>query len=96
MDCGECPDVGGSGRDPRQPGWRNHTLAAVAGGAVGARFGVRAIPARWLEALRQRERIEQVARGLYALRHQLVYSKPTLPGLSLQELKAGCFTGATL
>jgi ADP-ribosylglycohydrolase len=37
------------------------TNAAVAGALVGYRDGVDAIPARWLEPLRERRRIEQVA-----------------------------------
>jgi ADP-ribosylglycohydrolase len=37
------------------------TNAAVAGALLGCRHGVDAIPARWLEALGERERIEQIA-----------------------------------
>jgi ADP-ribosyl-[dinitrogen reductase] hydrolase len=37
------------------------TMAAVAGGAAGAYWGVQGIPARWLDVLHQRERLERVA-----------------------------------
>jgi ADP-ribosylglycohydrolase len=40
------------------------TNAAVAGALLGCRHGVEAIPARWLEALRDRERIERAADAL--------------------------------
>jgi ADP-ribosyl-[dinitrogen reductase] hydrolase len=43
------------------------TIAAVAGGAAGAAWGRNAIPARWLERLHQRERVEETARGLARL-----------------------------
>lgn len=43
------------------------TIAAVAGGAAGAYWGVNRIPERWLQALHQRERLERVARQLDAL-----------------------------
>jgi ADP-ribosyl-[dinitrogen reductase] hydrolase len=43
------------------------TVGAVAGALLGARFGVDAIPARWLEALEERERIDRGARKLYEL-----------------------------
>jgi ADP-ribosyl-[dinitrogen reductase] hydrolase len=42
------------------------TMAAVAGGAAGAHWGVQGIPARWLDVLHQRERIERVAAQLVA------------------------------
>ena len=44
------------------------TMGAVTGGIVGVYWGVEALPSRWLEKLRQRERIEQLAGGLEALR----------------------------
>jgi ADP-ribosylglycohydrolase len=42
------------------------TNAAVTGALLGARHGEDAIPARWLAALRERERIERAAEGLLA------------------------------
>jgi hypothetical protein len=44
------------------------TNAAVTGALVGARDGVSAIPERWLEVLRQRQRIERAAERLAARR----------------------------
>lgn len=43
------------------------TNAAVAGAVLGARYGVSAIPARWLSCVPQRERIETLADGLQRL-----------------------------
>jgi ADP-ribosyl-[dinitrogen reductase] hydrolase len=40
------------------------TMAAVAGGAAGAYWGVQAIPERWLDVLHQRDRLERVAAQL--------------------------------
>jgi len=40
------------------------TNAAVAGAVLGCRYGVEAIPARWLSQLRERQRIDQAARQL--------------------------------
>ena len=40
------------------------TNAAVAGALLGCRDGAHDIPARWLEALRERERVERAARSL--------------------------------
>ena len=48
------------------------TMAAVAGGVAGAFYGAEAIPARWLEKLHQRQRIEEAPRGLARLRHDKV------------------------
>jgi len=44
------------------------TNAAVAGALLGCRHGADAIPERWLEPLRERERIEAAARSLAASR----------------------------
>jgi ADP-ribosyl-[dinitrogen reductase] hydrolase len=44
------------------------TMAAVAGGAAGAHWGVQGIPARWLDVLHQRERVERVAAQMVAAR----------------------------
>ncbi len=43
------------------------TNAAVAGAALGARYGASAIPQRWLQCIPQRERIEGLADGLLAM-----------------------------
>jgi ADP-ribosylglycohydrolase len=43
------------------------TIAAVAGGAAGAHWGAGVIPARWLDKLFERERIEKTARSLARL-----------------------------
>lgn len=61
------------------------TMAAVAGGVGGAESGVQALPSRWLEVLRERERIERAGRQLASLRHRLVYRKPSLPKLEMFE-----------
>jgi ADP-ribosyl-[dinitrogen reductase] hydrolase len=45
-------------------GGETDTIAAVAGGAAGTYWGVEAIPARWLDVLHERERIESVANEL--------------------------------
>ena len=47
------------------------TMAAVAGGAAGAFWGVEAIPARWLEALFEREILQTTARELANVRANL-------------------------
>jgi len=44
------------------------TNAAVAGALLGARHGVEAIPKRWLDVLRRRDRIEAAAASLVAIR----------------------------
>jgi ADP-ribosyl-[dinitrogen reductase] hydrolase len=43
------------------------TVGAVGGALLGARFGADAIPARWLEPLQDRQRIDDGARRLYKL-----------------------------
>ena len=43
------------------------TNGAVAGAVLGARYGVSAIPQRWLDCVPQRERIERLADGLLGL-----------------------------
>jgi ADP-ribosylglycohydrolase len=45
------------------------TNAAVAGALAGARFGASAIPQRWLEPLRERERLAGVGLRLVRDRH---------------------------
>ncbi len=42
------------------------TNGAIAGAALGARFGARAIPVRWIEALREPQRLIELADGLVA------------------------------
>lgn len=43
------------------------TNAAVAGAVLGARYGASAIPQRWIDCIPQRERIERLADGLFAM-----------------------------
>lgn len=63
------------------------TMGAVAGGAAGALYGLEAIPARWLEALYQREELEKTARSLFELREHLkIYAKPGLPAFGFDWL----------
>lgn len=42
------------------------TNGVVAGAVLGARYGVDAIPPRWLEGIPQRERLEKLAEDLLA------------------------------
>ncbi len=74
-------------------GGETDTMAAVAGGALGAQYGQQAIPERWLEVLHQRSRLEQAAQGLFELRHDLVYEKPSLPEFQIRELDGGLLYG---
>jgi ADP-ribosyl-[dinitrogen reductase] hydrolase len=46
------------------------TVGAVAGALLGARFGVDSIPARWLEVLQYRQRIERAAERLFQVTMQ--------------------------
>ena len=69
------------------------TMAAVAGGACGARFGAGALPGRWLEVLHQRERVERAGRELAGLRHRLVYATPKLPAFEVGEALPGVLYG---
>jgi ADP-ribosyl-[dinitrogen reductase] hydrolase len=73
-------------------GGETDTMAAVAGGALGARYGLEAIPDRWLEVLHQRERLETAAQDLFELRHRLVYDRP-LPEFQTRELDGGLLYG---
>ncbi|MFN7974827.1 MAG: ADP-ribosylglycohydrolase family protein [Acidobacteriota bacterium] len=43
------------------------TMGAVAGGIAGAHWGGSALPVRWLEVLRERDRLSRAARGLREL-----------------------------
>lgn len=46
------------------------TVAAVTGQLAGAAWGVKALPERWLTTLAWRDKIEQLARALYALKQR--------------------------
>lgn len=46
------------------------TVAAVTGQLAGAAWGVKALPERWLTTLAWREKIDQLARALYALKQR--------------------------
>ena len=50
-----------------EAGGDTDTNGAVAGAVLGARYGVSAIPQRWLDVIPQRERVEGLADGLLAL-----------------------------
>lgn len=52
------------------------TIGALAGGAAGACWGAGALPERWLAKLRQRERLEDVARRLETLRREATPASP--------------------
>ena len=70
------------------------TMGAVAGGACGAIYRLDAIPARWLEALYQRDELEQTARQLFDLReHSRIYGKPGLPSFSFDWLDSNMAAG---
>jgi ADP-ribosyl-[dinitrogen reductase] hydrolase len=69
------------------------TIAAVTGGIVGAYYGAQTLPDRWLEVLEQRQRLATVGRELAALRHQLVYDKPGLPGFHCHQAAPGVLYG---
>jgi ADP-ribosyl-[dinitrogen reductase] hydrolase len=70
------------------------TMAAVAGGAAGAFWGVEKIPARWLEKLHQREELENIARELGAVRrHYKTYATPGLPAFEYSQISDNIFAG---
>jgi ADP-ribosyl-[dinitrogen reductase] hydrolase len=70
------------------------TMAAVAGGAAGAFWGVEKIPARWLEKLHQREELENVARELGAVRrHFETYATPGLPAFEYSKISENILAG---
>ncbi len=65
------------------------TIAAVAGGAAGAAWGYEAIPARWLDQLHERERLQQVSEELRDLRsHHRIYENLKLPRFTQNEGEA--------
>ncbi len=45
------------------------TYAAIAGGALGAHYGVESVPEAWREILQGREKMLSLADGLYAIAH---------------------------
>ncbi len=70
------------------------TMGAVAGGACGALYGIEVIPSRWLDALYQRDELEQTARSLFALREHLrTYGKAGLPPFSFDWLDENMAAG---
>jgi ADP-ribosyl-[dinitrogen reductase] hydrolase len=70
------------------------TMAAVAGGAAGAFWGVEKIPARWLEKLHQRTELENTARELGAVRrHFETYATRGLPAFEYSRISDGIFAG---
>jgi|CXWL01.1.fsa_nt_gi ADP-ribosyl-[dinitrogen reductase] hydrolase len=60
-------------------GGESDTMGAVTGGAAGAAWGIDALPARWLRALHQNDRLIETAHRLAELRHLLVYAPPGPP-----------------
>ena len=50
-----------------EAGGDTDTNAAVAGAVLGARYGVGAVPERWLECVPERDRIEGLADALIPL-----------------------------
>jgi ADP-ribosyl-[dinitrogen reductase] hydrolase len=63
-------------------GGETDTMAAVGGGVAGLRSGSKKLPSRWLDALLERQRIEEAGLRLSALRHRLVYAKSSLPAFT--------------
>ena len=58
-------------------GGESDTIGAVAGGAAGVHWGVRALPVRWTSAVVELGRLTDVARKLDELRrHHVVYATP--------------------
>lgn len=56
------------------------TTAAVCGQIAGAYYGLRAIPARWLEELHGREKIERISSDLVPPKYRHLHSRPDAPG----------------
>ena len=69
------------------------TMAAIAGGALGAHGGHQPLPTRWLEVLFERERLRSVGRKLSRLRHDLVYQTPGLPRFNYYQAEEGLLGG---
>ena len=69
------------------------TMAAIAGGALGAHGGHQPLPTRWLEVLFERERLRSVGRKLSRLRHDLVYQTPGLPRFNHYRAEEGLLGG---
>lgn len=69
------------------------TIAAVTGGIVGAYYGLRALPDRWLEVVEERQRLTSRGSDLAELRHRLVYEKPRIPGFEIHQALPGILCG---
>jgi protein tyrosine phosphatase (PTP) superfamily phosphohydrolase (DUF442 family) len=69
------------------------TMAAIAGGALGAHSGPEPLPGRWLEVLFERGRLRAVGAELSRLRHELVYRTPGLPAWSFYRVQDGLLGG---
>ena len=69
------------------------TMAAIAGGALGAHSGHQPLPTRWLAVLFERERLQSVGRELSRLRHDLVYRTPGLPRFNYYRAEEGLLGG---
>jgi ADP-ribosyl-[dinitrogen reductase] hydrolase len=69
------------------------TIAAIAGGIMGTANGLEGLRSGWLEALFERDRIDELGRKLARLRHQIVYSKPGLPTFTGFLASPGLFAG---
>nr|WP_269850307.1 ADP-ribosylglycohydrolase family protein [Methanosarcina horonobensis] len=40
------------------------SVASVAGGILGARLGIEAVPASWIESLKEKEKLEEMVKPL--------------------------------
>jgi len=70
------------------------TIAAVAGGAAGAYWGKNAIPARWLQALHQRDRLEAICEQIAARQKEKAgYGQPNLPAFEFHWVAPNLFAG---
>ncbi len=69
------------------------TIAAVTGGIVGAYYGLRALPDRWLEVVEERQRLTSHGSDLADLRHRLVYEKPRIPSFEIHQALPGILCG---
>ncbi len=70
------------------------TIAAVAGGAAGAYWGKNAIPARWLQMLHRRDRLEAIGEQI-AARHQekAGYGQSNHPAFEFHWVAPNLFAG---
>jgi ADP-ribosyl-[dinitrogen reductase] hydrolase len=69
------------------------TIAAVTGGIVGAYYGLRALPDRWLEVVEGSQDLNSCGSDLADLRHRLVYEKPRIPGFEIRQALPGILCG---